>query len=262
MLTHAAPLRAIRAVAVCAAVLAASAACGSASRAPGADAARLAATAGQPTGCRISMGTLPAAEGFPGFTEYQTLPGMRFPARPHPGSPPSPLQREYVCGDVAGFVTNISLTGKYRQQNNATARSLGYPIEKWPYTPLSGPIVGQQRHKALEIYVSVLQFTSAQAATSYADPPQLGPGVTAGMAFLLRQRPLHVLRLPGAVVFAQPLGTNPAGDEMDVTVRLPLRDFVIVLGLRGGESFGWADAAPYWNKVYATITPALRGKAS
>jgi hypothetical protein len=35
-----------------------------------------------------------------------------------------------------------------------------------------------------------------------------------------------------------------------------------VLGLRGGESFGWADAAPYWNKVYATITPALGGKAS
>jgi hypothetical protein len=35
-----------------------------------------------------------------------------------------------VCGDVAGFVTNIALAGKYQQQNNATAHGLGYPVKK------------------------------------------------------------------------------------------------------------------------------------
>ena len=211
--------------------------------------------------CVISLRTFPAAADFPGFTEYARVPKLSFPAQPRPGSPPSPLQREYVCGAVAGFLVDISLTGKYRQENNARAKSLGYTVGKWPGTPLSGSIVGQQRHKVLEIYVSAVQFASARAAMSYADPPP-GPSVAGGLAFRLRPRPLHVLRLPGAVAFAQPLGTNPAENEMDITVRLPSGRFVLVLGLRGGEALDWADAAPYWTKFYAMTAPRLEGRRS
>jgi hypothetical protein len=208
------------------------------------------------------MANLPAAAQLPGFTEYWTIPHMKFPGRPRPGGPPPPLETDYVCGVVAGFLANISLTGKYRQENNAWARNLGYTIGKWPYTPLSGSIVGQQRHKALEVYVSLFQFTSDRAATAYADPPTRGPVATGGLAFRLRSRPLHVLSLPGAVAYTQPLGTNPAQYEVDITVRLPLRDFVLVLGLRGGESFNWTDAAPFWKKAYAMTAPLLGGKKS
>ena len=42
--------------------------------------------------------------------------------------------------------------------------------------------MGQRRHRALEIYVSVFQFTSARAAADYAGPPKLGPNATAGLA--------------------------------------------------------------------------------
>ncbi len=251
-------VRAVRAAAVCAVVAAACASCGARSLAPPSGTGQPAA-AGHRARCVLSMSTLPAPAAFPGFTEYTTLPDMRFPAQPGRDSPPSPLEREYVCGDVAGFLTNISLTGKYRQQNNARAEGLGYAIGKWPYTPLSGSIVGQQRRRVLEIYVSVFQFTSARAAMSYADPPA-GPAMTGGLGYRLRPRPLHDLSLPGAVAFAQPLGTKPAEDEVDITVRLPLKDFVLVLGLRGGESFDWADAAPYWNRIYAVIAPLLGGK--
>jgi hypothetical protein len=262
MLTRAARAGAVPVAALCAVLLAATASCGSGSPAPSGGVARLAASSGQKAPCRLSLANLPAAAAFPGFTEYWTIPHMSFPGRPRPGGPPPPLQREYTCGVVAGFLTDISLTGRYREENNARARSLGYTIGRWPYTPLSGSIVGQQRHKALEVYVSLFQFTSARAATEYADPPASAPAVTGGLAFLLRPRPLHVLSLPGAVAFTQPLGTSPAQDEIGITVRLPLRNFVLVLGLAGGESFNWTDAAPYWKKSYAMTAPLLGGKGS
>src|ERR1700735_445616 len=184
------------AAALCAVIVGASAICGCGSRGPGSGVAEPAGP-GKLARCVISLRTFPAAADFPGFTEYARVPKLSFPAQPRPGSPPSPLQREYVCGAVAGFLADISLTGKYRQENNARAKSLGYTVGKWPGTPLSGSIVGQQRHKVLEIYVSAVQFASARAAMSYADPPP-GPSVAGGLAFRLRPRPLHVLRLPGA----------------------------------------------------------------
>lgn len=257
MLTRAAG--AVQAAALCVVVATASVSCGSRSPAPPGGTGDPVA-AGHRVRCSLSMGTLPTAAVFPGFTEYTTTPDMRFPGQP-PGGSSSPLEREYVCGDVAGFLTDISLHGKYRQQNNVAAKMLGYTIGKWPYTPLGGSIVSQQRHRVLEIYASVFQFTSAQAATSFADPPA-GPAVTGGLAYRLRPRPLHALRLPGIVAFTEPLGANPAEDETDITVRLPLRDCVLELGLLGGESFGWADAAPYWKRTYAVITTFLGGKKS
>lgn len=261
MLTRTTLTRAIPAAVLSAVLLASAASCTSASPALVSGAARLAdAASGQRAPCRLSMANLPTAADFPGFTEYWTIRRLKFPGRPRLGGSPSPLQLEYICGAVAGFLTDISLTGKYREENNAWAQSLGYAIGKWPYTPLSGPIVGQQRHKALEIYVSLLQFTSARAAMTYAD--STGPTITGGLAFRLRPHPLHVLRLPGVVAFAQPLGTNPAQDETDITVRLPFRSFVFVLGLRGGESFSWTDAAPFWKRAYAKAAPLLGGKKS
>lgn len=263
MLTRTVRTRALPAAVLSAVVLTASASCATGSAAPPSGTARLAAAGpGQNAPCRISLANLPAPAELPGFTEYWTIPHMKFPGRPRPGGPPPPLEKEYACGVVAGFLADVSLTGRYRRENNAWARSLGYTIGKWPYTPLSGSIVAQQRHKVLEVYVSLFQFTSAPAAMAYADPPSPGPTAAGGLAFRLRPRPLHVLSLPGAVAYTQPLGTNPARDEIDITVRLPLRDYVLVLGLRGGESFGWADAAPFWKKAYAMTAPLLGGKES
>jgi hypothetical protein len=63
---------------------------------------------------------------------------------------PSSLQLQYVCGEFNGFIANIALTGVYRQENNERARQFGYPLEKWPFTPLNGQIVEQHKHRVLE----------------------------------------------------------------------------------------------------------------
>jgi hypothetical protein len=238
--------------AMCAAVLACVSACGAAAAAP---------QSGQGPGrCRLSAAIIPA--GLPGFAKYRTLSRMPFPGRPRPGAPPSLAQREYLCGEAEGFLTGISLTGKYRRENNEQARRLGYKAGKWPSTPLSGAIVTEQRHKVLEVYVSVFQFRSAQAAEAYVHPPRPGPQVTGGLAFQLRPRPLGGLHLPGVAAFRQPLGTSPTKDEMDITVKLPLKNYVLVLALCGGESFDWNDAAPYWEKVHAMVGARLEGGIS
>jgi hypothetical protein len=237
---------------MCAAVAVAASACGSE---PGT--LHSAQSGGQ---CRLSAGTLPAR--FPGFTQYQALSHMAYPGHAIPSAPQALPQRDYLCGEAEGFLTDISLTGKYRQENNEQAQSLGYTVGKWPSTPLHGSIVGQQRHRALEIYVSAFQFTSARAAEAFISPLRSGPRLAGGLAYLLRPRPLSAPRLPGVVAFTEPLGTNPAEDETDITVKLPLKNFVLVLALCGGESFDWSDAAPYWERVHTMVTAQLEGGKS
>ncbi len=80
---------------------------------------------------------------------------------------PNIFQMQYVCGEFYGFIANIALTGVYRQENNERARKLGYTPGKWPLTPLTGQIVEQNKHRALEIYTTLFQFKSTQAVAQY-----------------------------------------------------------------------------------------------
>ena len=42
---------------------------------------------------------------------------------------------QYVCGQIYEFLSDVIMYGKYRAQNNALSRSLGYPIGKVPLLP-------------------------------------------------------------------------------------------------------------------------------
>jgi hypothetical protein len=205
--------------------------------------------------CHIAGSRFPAAADLPGFTQYVSYTKLAYHMAPTLGKNVPQSERAYVCGKAAGFLANMSLTGRYREENSSQARALGYTIGKWPYTPLNGSIVSQQRHKALEIYVSIFQFTSATAARNYIDPAHAMPAAAAGLAHELQPRVLHVLRIPGVTTTQEPVGANPATSETDITVKVPLGNFAAIVAVAGGESFSWPDALPYWKKAYALLAP-------
>jgi hypothetical protein len=73
----------------------------------------------------------------------------------------------YVCGQYDGFVASDIMYGKYRAEDNALARSLGYQIGKWPLLPVVGQVVSALPHGLLEAYEEAFQFRTAAAAAAW-----------------------------------------------------------------------------------------------
>jgi hypothetical protein len=209
-------------------------------------------------GCGAGRGLLPTQSELPGFTQYVEFDHMQVPGSSAPGHP-TLFQKQYVCGEFYGFVTNAALTGIYRQENNEQARQLGYPLEKWPYTPLSGPIVEQNKHRVLEIYAGLFQFKSEQAVAQFVDlgkPIQ----VLAGLAQQQDDHELSVSPLPGSLVTEQWEGTNPSSDELGISVRAPMADYVLTLSIQGGTDLDWNDVMPVWTTINSLLKPLESGR--
>jgi hypothetical protein len=209
-------------------------------------------------GCGAERRFLPAQSELPGFTQYVQFARMQVPGTSAPGHL-AVFQKQYVCGEFYGFVTNAALTGIYRQENNEQARQLGYPIEKWPYTPLSGQIVERNEHRVLEIYAGLFQFKSAQAVAQFVDvgkPIQ----VLAGLAQRQDDHQLSVSPLPGSLVTEQYEGTDPSSDELGISVRAPIEDYVLTLSIQGGTDLDWSDVQPYWTTINSLLKPLESGR--
>jgi hypothetical protein len=90
--------------------------------------------------------------------------------------------QQFVVGRLKGYITTLSLHGRYRRAENAAARKLHYPIMKFPYVPLTGPIVKDNPRMVLEVYESVYVFRSSAGAENSianvfpADSPALQQG--------------------------------------------------------------------------------------
>jgi hypothetical protein len=82
------------------------------------------------------------------------------------GATPLPFVTSFLTGRLRGYVADLAVTGPYRKSEDDFARSLGYPIGKWPLVPLQGPVV-QANPGLLEVYQTNWVFTSEQGATAY-----------------------------------------------------------------------------------------------
>jgi hypothetical protein len=243
------PVTALTVIAVTlAAVLSACSAPGTAARTAGPGQALPSATAASPAGnaagCQVRRGDIVSASDMPGYTQFVGYPNMALPVKSRIGFPLW-FQRDYLCGELYGFITNVALTGPYRQQNNARARQLHYPIQKYPYVPLTGSIVSGLPHNVLEVYEAVYQFSAAKAATAFLQLTSQGS---------LLPRTLTIAGLPhGTIVIQHSLGLQPNVDESAIFVGVHIGDYAITVSFQGGRSLDWADVQPYWHALAAVL---------
>jgi hypothetical protein len=244
--------RAARAMSIAiVALVTASCQSGSVAKAP-----TVSSSAGAQSGCGTERRFLPTQKDLPGFTEYVQYPKMPWPGTSLPGHPSS-LQLQYVCGEFNGFIASIALTGVYRQENNEQAKQSGYPLEKWPYTPLNGQIVQQNQHRTLEIYTTVFQFKSTQAAEQFVGTGKPFRSIAPAQ---VHDRQLPVSPLPGSVVTTEYEGADIPSDESTITIRAPIGYYAVTLDLQGGTDLDWSDVLPYWMKINSLLKPLESGQ--
>lgn len=153
--------------------------------------------------------------------------------------------RKFSCGSYYGFIARIALTGRFRAENNASARAAGYPIGKWPYVPLTGGIISALSHSVLEIYEGAYRFTSPSAATAYMN-------VVRGDF----TDHITVSALPaGFAAATEVLGTDRHTSERQIGVIGRLGDIAITVWLQGGEKLTWSDVAKDWKDTWARLRP-------
>jgi hypothetical protein len=220
-------------------------------------------TSGTPTAttlasCGVAPRFLPTQSDLPGFTQYVKYLNMGWPGTSAAGHP-NIFDLQYVCGEFNGFIANIALSGVYRQENNEQARKLGYAPGKWPITPLRGQIIQQNKHRVLEVYVTLFQFKSANVAAQFV---AIGKPikVLAGLALQYDDRQIPVEPLPGALVTTEYEGADIPSDESQITIRAPIGTYVVTLDLQGGTDLDWGDVLPYWIKINSLLKPLGGGR--
>lgn len=201
-------------------------------------------TAATPPRCGAERRFLPAQSQLPGFTQYVQYPHMLWPGTSLAGHPNS-FQVQYVCGEFYGFIANIALSG--------------YAPGKWPLTPLTGSIVRQNKHGVLEIYATLFEFKSAHVAAQYIDA-QKPVKVLAGLALQYDDRQIPVNPRPGSLVTTEYEGADVSSDESQITIRVPIGDYVVILDLQGGTDLDWNDVLPYWIKTNSLLEPLQSGR--
>lgn len=205
-------------------------------------------TVASPARCAVPPQWTVSADRPPGFT--------LFGADPHAGQPfkgqaghPIWLATQYQCGVGYGFLADIILQGKYREQDDAQARSLGYPIGKWPYVPFIGSITSQAPHLTLEIYESVFQFRSERAAQSMLDSYRntsalIAPGVPKGF------------RISTSLI-----GPDDGLHERGIGVLGRVGSIFMAVSFQGGRDLSWDDVRSLWTQVWRQLPETVRNTA-
>jgi hypothetical protein len=154
--------------------------------------------------------------------------------------------KKYSCGRYYGFIARAALRGRFRAENNASARSAGYPIQKWPYVPLTGAIVTALPHNVFEVYEAAYRFTSVAAARAYANV----------LRHNFRDYALPAGALPaGFSAGTALLGSNRRTSERQIGVVGQLANVAVTVWLQGGEQLSWPDVAGYWASTWRRLRP-------
>jgi len=158
------------------------------------------------------------------FTHWLTFKYSGFPIDYNRHFPPPPVAANFLAGQTEGFLTNISLIGKYKRENDAIARKLRYQIGTWPYVPLSGDIVLGHPRAVLEVYEDNFVWKTFRGAEAYMHLRAGSPGGEHGFA-------VHLGDQSKGTVFPSPA----AGQETDVQVKLRLGSRGMRVTVEGGK---------------------------
>lgn len=201
-------------------------------------------------GCRLSQSMMVAD--MPGFIAM-----FRRDNAPLPGSHgivghPRWDLTQYVCGQSNGFVAHVIMYGKYRAQDDAFARSLGYQVGKWPLLPVIGQVVSALPHGVFEAYEEIFQFRSAAAARTWLVDARWEP---------VPPRNMTGVSLPaGFIARAGISGPDDGRHEHGIGISGQIGATVIVVSFNGGRQLSWSDVRPLWDMAYDRLA-ALRATA-
>ena len=124
-------------------------------------------SASQSGSCAIPTTAMLTPQDLPRFVEIFRLTHAQLPGSPGIAGHLRWDITQYVCGQTYEFISDVIMYGKYRAQDNAQARSLGYPVGKIPLLPYEGPAVSQLPHGVFQADEEVFQFCSAKAAAMW-----------------------------------------------------------------------------------------------
>jgi hypothetical protein len=149
---------------------------------------------------------------------------------------------QYVCGLSHGYVSDVLMHGKYRAQNNALARRLGYRVGRLPLLPATGPVVSSLPHTVLEAYEEVFQFRSATAARDWLWGARWTPTAPDD---------LPGLALPaGFIARAGVSGPDDGQHEHGIGISGLAGNSVVVVSFNGGRKLSWPDVRAIWGQAY------------
>jgi hypothetical protein len=181
----------------------------------------------------------------PGFVSFVAFPHAQLPGSHGLANHPLWMYTQFQCGIFYGFLAKIILTGKYRQQDDALARSLHYKLGKWPLVPFYGDVISERPHAVLEIYEDIYEFRSAKAASEWLQGRRYVPGGA------------HNLSVPGLppgyVVRTGVAGPDDGKHEHEIGVNGQTGSLIIEMGFQGGKLLSWTDVNQLWNSAWARI---------
>jgi hypothetical protein len=151
------------------------------------------------------------------------------------GTPPDWVQ-QFEIGRLEGWLTTLSLHGRFRAAENRQARALHYRIRKYPYVPLMGLIVRAEPRKVLEVYEDVQVFKSARGAEDWLvnrfgrhlDRPPVAP--EEGPVRMLSALP----RLGDQTLGYEQSPANPSWEDV-IGVYVRTRGLIVSLLTQGGH---------------------------
>jgi hypothetical protein len=77
--------------------------------------------------------------------------------------------------------------------------------------------------------------------------------VLAGLALQYDDRQIAVSPRAGSLVTTEYEGADVPSDESQITIRVPIGDYVVTLDLQGGTDLDWNDVLPYWIKINSLL---------
>lgn len=160
------------------------------------------------------------------------------------GHPPW-VRTQYVCGQFDGFVARDIMYGKYRAEDNALARSLGYQIGKLPLLPVIGQVVSALPHGLFEAYEEAYQFRTPAGASTWLADARWEPVPPKNMTVSLPA---------GFIARAGVSGKDDGTHEHGIGISGQIGATVLVVSFHGGRELSWPDIRPLWIKAYDRFT--------
>jgi hypothetical protein len=205
--------------------------------------------ASQANKCVVSSSGMLTSRDMPGFVEAYRITHVTLPGS-HGMTGHTPWDvTQYVCGQTYEFLSNVIMYGRYRAEDNAKSRSLGYSVGKIPLLPYEGQAVSQLPHGVFQADEEIFQFRSAKAA-----------GMWLANALWTPTPPDNLAGLPlpsGFIARAGVSGPDNGQDEHGIGISGQRGNLVIVVSFNGGRKLAWSDVQAFWSRAYTYLAKTL-----